>query len=309
MKRLLCLALALGCLFTLSGCRSREERQEIRRQLDYANGKTSYELEGEALDDGTTLEQQVFYAQHGITCTLLGIYEDSDSYYLPYSIRNESKGAVDLSLDALILNGWSGDAGNTWLSVIEGGMDYGVYQVYKDSLPEPSMLGPLATVQLSGIIYGEEDDFYEDLTATLSTSNPQAAAQQLPGEVIYQDDLVTITYLGLVETNWEYEFRFTVENTSSGRLYLDSYFYDEDVPCAKTVNGTDIGDLGYLYSAYLAPGTRDLLTLELYYDDLDGILGIQRAEEITSLTFPCRVEPDELRPYGIALELDLTGEA
>lgn len=309
MKRLLCLVLALGCLFTLSGCRSREERQEIRRQLDYASGKTSYELEGDALDDGTTLDQQVFYSDHGITCTLLGIYEDSECYYLPYSVRNESSGAVDLSLDALILNGWSSDMGNTWLSVIEGGMDYGVYHVYKDSLPQSSMLGPLADIQLSGVIYGEEDDFYEELSATLTTSNPQAAAQQLPGEVIYQDDLVTITYLGLVETSWEYEFRFAVENTSSGRLYLDSYFYDEDVPCAKTVNGTDIGDLGYLYSAYLSPGTRDLLTLELYYDDLEQRLNIQRASEITSLTFPCRVEPEELRAYGITLELDLTADA
>ena len=58
----LCLLLALACLTALPGCRDHEERQEMRRQLDYANGyaqPTSYE--DCALNDGTVLEEQVLY--------------------------------------------------------------------------------------------------------------------------------------------------------------------------------------------------------------------------------------------------------
>lgn len=310
MKRLLCLLLAVGCLFALAGCRSREERQEMRRQLDYASGKLTYTPEGDRLDDGTTLEQQVFYEDHGITCTLLGIYEEEDYYCLPYSVRNDSRGEADVSLDAVTLNGWNVSLGNSWVTVVSKGMDYGVYQLYKEDLPSGAVLGSLSTLQLFGTVYcdeGSDGSIYEDFTAQVSTSNPPSdSATELPGQLIYEDDRINVTYLGLEENSWAYEFYFAVENKTSGYLYLSQYYEQEDAPCEAAINGSPLGDMWYLYSANLAPGTKGVLTMEVYYDDLDAMLGIQRADEITQITIPCQVDPEELRSYAISLELDLT---
>lgn len=310
MKRLLCLCLALGCLFALSGCRTREERQEIRRQLDYATGKTTFTPEGDALEDGTTLEEQVFYDDHQITCTLLAIYEDEDYYYLPYSIRNDGNKSVDVSVHSVTFNGWNSNLGNSWITVTGGGMDYGVYEVYKDSLPEADLLRPIATIQLEGSLYGNGSyDLYENWSATLTTSNSIPEGQSLPGQVIYQDDLVTITFVDLVETSWEYEFRYAVENTSSGEISLDSYWSgDEDAPSQPMVNGQEIGDIFYFFNSYLAPGSKELINATVYFDDLEAVTNIRQASEITSCSFPCRVAPENLREYWVTLEADLTQE-
>lgn len=309
MKRLFCLFLALGCLVALSGCRSGEERQELRRQLDYASGRATYEPEGDALDDGTTLEEQVFYEDYGITCTLLGIYEEADYYCFPYSVRNDSRWEADVTLDSVTLNGWNVGLSNGWTTVVSKGMDYGVYQLYKEDLPAQIELGSIADIQLFGSVYCREEsgaDVYEDFTAQVSTSNPKPdTLSQLPGQLIYEDDRIKVTYLGLVESSWTYEFQFAVENKTSGLLYLGQC-YEEEAPCEASLNGVPLGDMWYLYSANLAPGTKGVLTMEVYYDDLDAVLGVQRADEITDITFPCQVEPEELRSYAIALELDLT---
>lgn len=310
MKRLLCFLLALGCLAALPGCRSHEERQELRRQLDYASGKTTYQLKGTALEDGTTLEEQVFYEGNGITCTMLGIYEDEEYYYLPYSIRNDGEGTADVALRQVALNGWSISLGNSWTEVISGGMDYGEYQLFKDSLPTLAELGPVSSIQLWGTVYFErrDGDSYQDMAVSLSTSNSASLEEGvLPGQLIYEDDYLAITYLGLTETSWNYQLCFAAENKTGGMLYLSPFYEDEeDVPCLETVNGQLTEDLSYMYSLSLAPGTKGVLTQELECDMLEEAVGIRRANEITSFSFPLCVEPEDRRSYGIALELDLS---
>lgn len=310
MKRLLCLLLALGCLAALPGCRSHEERQEMRRQLDYASGKAAYEPAGTALEDGTTLEEQVFYDGSGITCTILGIYEDEDSYYLPYSIRNDSKGEADVTLRSVTLNGWNMDLGDSWAEVISGGMEYGEYQLHKDSLPSLVELGAVSSIQLWGSVYCDTTagaSQYQDFNAALFTSNPPTAGEDaLPGQSVYEDGNLSITYLGLTETSWNYQLCFVVENKSDETLYFNQYYdAEEDAPCPETVNGLPAEDFSYLYSLSLAPGTKGVLIQELECDVLEEELGIRRANELTSVSFPLSVEPEDRRSYDIALELAL----
>ncbi|MBQ8935386.1 MAG: hypothetical protein IJ049_03165, partial [Oscillospiraceae bacterium] len=166
MKRTLALLLALACVFSLTGCRTREERQTMRRQLDYANGTLEPDLPDHLeTEDGTTLDEQVIYDKKGVTITALGIYEDTNYYYIPFSFRNNSKEDLSWFVDAITVNGWISFG---WLEdaeqVVHGGLDYNTLRIDRDSL---------SAVLRPGRITGSfvlEDENWTTVSFSLTTS-------------------------------------------------------------------------------------------------------------------------------------------
>lgn len=297
MKRLICLLLALGCLAALPGCRSHEERQEMRRQLDYASGRTepaSYE-DSLSLNDGAVLPEQVLYEKNGVTITAMGIYEDEYSYCIPIRVRNE-RGMGTLycytASDSVTVDGWATDE-DFWIDVIDGGMDDQIWHLGKSSL---RYLEDGTIHQIEGCLSCDvgEDSF--SVPVSLSLGNGTADLTQVPGTPVAEAGDCDLRYLERIRQDYYVTYLFCLVNNSSDDIQVNM---GED---GLTVNGDMVLTDFYGPSRSVPAGAKALYEITLYGDDLwefsmyDGDqeelydeeledAGQKRLDEIVSLDF------------------------
>lgn len=301
MKRLLCLLLALACLTALPGCRDHEERQEMRRQLDYANGHTQPKTyEDCALNDGTILEEQVLCEKNGITLTAMGIYEEEDFYCIPIRVRNDSGKSFDCFVYGIMtVDGWA-VYGDFWLEVVAGGMDDEILRLDKDDL---RYLDEQNIHEISGTVYGyfdEGDDaIQESFTITLGDKAEETAG--IPGTVVAEKNGVSFWYLETIRQDYFVTYLFCVENTSGAAVFLD--FGDEGV----VVNGDTQEPCFYNQSVQVPAGAKALYEVTLYDSDLEE-LGLDSFDDIVSLEFTLELDFDQhgIQTMPVRLSLEET---
>lgn len=278
MKKLLTLLLALGMLAALTGCRSSAERQAARRQLDLANGRTQFSDESYALDDGTTLEQTVVWDQNGVTVTVLGIYETEDSYYLPLRVENSAEEDIELYSEWAAVNGWTVSEYMS-LSLVSGGADEPIMEIYKYTLDGLDITS-VWQVEARLWCYSNEGDFESfSIPFTLPTSaQAPEEADTLPGQSVYTDSVISVSYLDQSSTSWSFDLYFAVENLTSGELSVSL------LENAVLLNGDESRSVT-CWGSYsnLPAGGKGVLSLELDRDEVEG-MGLTLAE-LTSLSF------------------------
>lgn len=277
MKRLLALLLALLCLASLTGCRTREERQEMRRQLDYASGKTPIAERDYCLDDGTVLAEQVVYEKNGVTITALGIYENDYAYCIPLRVRNESGSDIYCGMTGgCSVDRWAAD-GYFYLNVVSGGMADEELTLYKDGL---RYLDGMTLHEITGTLYYYSEDDYEDITIplTFDLGNGGIAEEDTPGTVLAEGDGFTFRYLECVQESWSVQYLFCLENTGDRTIEVE--IENNEV----TVNGREEESLWFYDFVQVPAGTLALGTLELGSYELES-LNIYHVEEIERLNF------------------------
>ncbi|MGM9537829.1 MAG: hypothetical protein ACI3VN_05810 [Candidatus Onthomonas sp.] len=301
MKRLICLLLALGCLAALPGCRDHEERQEMRRQLDYANGYAQPETYADcALNDGTVLEEQVLCEKKGVTLTAMGIYEEEYCYCVPIRIRNDSgKRFYCFAYDAMTVDGWA-VYGDFWLEVVSGGMDDGILQLSKDGL---RYLDGQSIHEISGTVYGyfdEGDDaIQESFTIKLGEEAEETAG--IPGTVVAEKNGVSLWYLETIRQDYFVTYLFCVETTSEAAVFLD--FGDEGI----VVNGDTQEPCFYNQSVQVPAGAKALYEVTLYDSDLEELC-LDSFDDIVSLEFTLELDFDQhgIQTMPVRLSLEET---
>lgn len=301
MKRLLCLLLALACLTALPGCRDHEERQEMRRQLDYANGytqPTSYE--DCALDDGTALEEQVLYEKEGLTLTAMGIYEEEDFYCIPIRVRNDSEENFQcFGYDAMTVDGWA-VYGDFWLDVVAGGMDDEILRLSKSDL---RYLDGQSIHEISGTLYGYfdggDDAIQESFTITLGDKTEETAG--IPGTVVTEKDGISLWYLEAVRYDYCVTYLFCAENAGEASAFLD--MSEEGL----IVNGNGEQPREGSWMVEVPAGTKALYEVTLYDYDLEE-LGLDSFDDITSLEFTLELDFDQhgIQTMPVQLSLEKT---
>ncbi len=281
MRRLLCALLALCLAAGLCACRSRDERDALRAQLDYANGYAGPERTDWAMDDGTTVERTVLLAQEdGLTVTALGIYEDDYDVSLVLQVRNEGRRDVSLSCDRLAVNGWEVDAYVYGSTVYAGGMAdlqlsfprAGLYRTGADAV---------WSLDYELRFYDDAYDTVAGIEGSLATSHP-AQALAMPGEVCYESESVALSLAGVVVEESYVEVWLAAENRSRLDLTLESEY--------AAVDGDEETMVDFWLWETLSAGSRRLFCITLWRDDLAGITGSEDLPE--TLTVPLVITED-----------------
>lgn len=301
MKRLLCLLLALACLTALPGCRDHEERQEMRRQLDYANGytqPTSYE--DCALNDGTALEEQVLYEKEGLTLTAMGIYEEEDFYCVPIRVRNDSEENFQcFGYDAMSVDGWAVYV-DFWLDVVAGGMDDEILRLSKSDL---RYLEGQTIHQIAGSISGYLDGESGEITVpfSLSLGDGSADSAEIPGTLTAERGDCSLWYLEAVRYDYCVTYLFCAENTGEASAFLD--MSEEGL----IVNGNGEQPREGSWMVEVPAGTKALYEVTLYDYDLEE-LGLDSFDDITSLEFTLELDFDQhgIQTMPVQLSLEKT---
>ena len=224
MKRtLLALTLALALALTAAGCRSQEEKEQLKEALDLANGYADDETDY-TLSTGTALERQALYDQDGVTITALGVTQISTGdIELELLVQNSGKEDLDLSADAVCVNGW---AIESWFSCpVRAG------EAAKAPLTLPlEELRAFGFEDLYTLSFHLEgyNDHYErvlDVDAQLTTdAQGQPAQSDFSGfQVVYDSPRLTITCLDLspyLPDDYYADVRFLLENHSDYSLTI-----------------------------------------------------------------------------------------
>ncbi len=218
MKRFLSLCLAAALCLALAGCAS-SEKQELKEALDEANGYTTVDY---TMDDGTTLEQTVIYDKNGIVVTALGVKGRAGYCYLWLRMENNTSSAVTLWTDSAQINGWEMD-NSLWMKVSKNSMG----REYVSFYPEDAglELDSIQTITLNCEMWDNDYNTIDTFTATLETSayTGELEDEELPGDVLYEGNGVTLTFGGLKQERYSSygKLQFYVENTGSKSITLE----------------------------------------------------------------------------------------
>lgn len=218
MKRFLSLCLTAALCLALAGCAS-SDKQELKETLDEANGYTTVDY---TMDDGTTLEQTVIYDKNGIVVTALGVKGRAGYCYLWLRMENNTSGAVTLWTDSAQVNGWEVD-NSLWMKVSKNSMG----REYVSFYPEDAglELDSIQTITLNCEMWDNDYNTIDTFTATLETSayTGASADEELPGDVLYEGNGVTLTFGGLKQERYSSygKLQFYVENTGAKSITLE----------------------------------------------------------------------------------------
>ncbi len=271
MKRFLSLCLAAALCLGLAGCAS-SEKQELKATLDEANGYTTVDY---TMDDGTTLEQTVLYDKNGIVVTALGVKGSTDSCRLWLRMENSTSSAVTLWANDAQANGCELDS-VLWMEVSKNSMG----REYVSFYPEDAglELDSIQTITLNCELWDDDYNTIDTFTATLETSayTGELADEELPGDVIYEDEGngVTLTFGGLKQERYSSYARlqFYAENTGKKSVTLESEAfrlyddYEMDVLLYETVSA---GAKKAFY-IYIEQDDIDDAEMGTYYYEYDG---------------------------------------
>jgi hypothetical protein len=243
----------------LTGCRSKEDRVALKSALDEINGYTTDDTDY-TLSTGTSIANQEIYRANGITLTALGVSQDYGSgFTVTLLLQNESQEDVQLRLNSTAVNGWVVDG---WMSC---DLDAG------DAAKETVSISSSSLIQ-TGFedLYTLSFQFYlydEDYNRTVIQWDTQSDAQGTPNgpdlsgaQVLYEDDNITISCLGLASESYSPAVYFYLENHSRYTLCVSN---DDEV----TLNGDTELD-GWFYSV-LPPETQCIESLPLYNYQLE----------------------------------------
>ena len=263
MRRIIALTLALLALFSLTACRSSEERKTMRRQMDLYYGKTYPDLPAELkLDNGVTAEPRTIYERNGVTVDLLGIYEYQESYILPLTLRNG--GEQEVSWGCTGSGSVNGYPVNPWLSgdytVCSHGMAVGLLQFDKSRLPLVVTPGPMSAHLF---LQNRETAFYLKLDVDINTSAGEGVNRQpLCDTPFWSLDTLSLTLLSVERDSFTSRVNLLAENKgvgnylfslNNGSLRLNG-LGDEDLSawCYDYVDGGQQSVLSIQYSTYQA---------------------------------------------------------
>lgn len=218
MKRFLSLCLTAALCLALAGCAS-SEKQELKAALDEANGYTTVDY---TMDDGTTLEQTVIYDENGIVVTALGVQGSADSCRLWLRLENSTSDEVTLWTGSVQVNGWEMDS-VLWLEASKNSMG----REYVSFYPEDAglELDSIQTITLTCDLWDDNYNTIDTFTATLETSTytGELPDEELPEDVLYEGNGVTLTFGGVKQERYSSygKLQFYVENTGSKSVTLE----------------------------------------------------------------------------------------
>lgn len=297
MKRILSLTLALLCLLSLTACRSREERQAIRRQLDYANGTAEIELpQPLATAGGITLDKQVIYDRNGVTVTLMGIYEDGSYYHLPILVENNGIRSVSLWVEDLIVNGWVVSAYFIdTVDVVSGGTDLLDLELHRHSLSQVAEIGRITgSLSLSG------DALTEPETISFSVTTSAGEGTNLPlleAEPVWTDGSLSLYLQGVQQDSFSLTLSFILENSGSEELAFSA---DDEI----RLNGTELSNALYVFNA-IPGGTKCSFDLNLAWYQLEEV-GIQPETQLSSLAITAELHNQNYDGRSVPVTVDLS---
>ncbi|MCD7756645.1 MAG: hypothetical protein LUH45_00505 [Clostridiales bacterium] len=260
MKRFLSLCLAAALCLALAGCAS-SEKQELKATLDEANGYTTVDY---TMDDGTTLEQTALYDQNGIVVTALGVKGRAGYCHLWLRLENNTSSAVTLNGNSVQVNGWEMDS-SLWMKVSKNSMG----REYASFYPEDAglELDSIQTITLECELMDGDYDTIDTFTATLETSayTGELADEELPGDVLYEGDGVTLTFGGFQQERYSSytKMQFYVENTRSNYIVLEGEEF-------RLAQGWELD--ATLYETVSA-GAKRAFSVYIYPDDVYSELG------------------------------------
>jgi len=215
MKRFMTLCLAAALCLALAGCAS-SEKQELKATLDEANGYTTVVY---TMGDGTTLEQTVIYDKNGLVVTALGLKGTADDCYLTVRLENNTSSKAQLYVNSAQVNGWEADT-SLWLSVSKNSMGRKEMDLYNYGEQDSVQLITLECELMDG-----DYDTIDTFSATLETSayTGELPDEELPGEVLYEGEGVTLTFGGFQQERYSSytKMQFYVENTRSKYIVLE----------------------------------------------------------------------------------------
>lgn len=292
MKRLLALLLALAALLSLTACqfRTSEERKEMRAQMDYAKEAPAIDSFDYALDDGTSLEAITLYDDHGLTITLLGVYETADEYILPLRIHNTSDGWFSVYANQCSINGWL-VMGSLYEQVCMNGMADTQLTLAKSDFPQAA--GPVGEIEVSMGCSTTGDGGYYEFSHTIFFREVEESS--LDALLLAEDDGLRLSLLDCREDDYALYFDLAVENTSDRSLSLEA---DTAPP---VINGQE-STFTCWDSVWLDAGTKSVMTLELSWYDLEES-GITSAGDIQTFSVELELYRSSASDY-ISLELD-----
>ncbi|MCD8189731.1 MAG: hypothetical protein LUD78_05850 [Clostridiales bacterium] len=218
MKRLISLFLSAALCLALAGCAS-SEKQELKAAMDEANGYTTVDY---TMDVGVTREQTVIYDENGIMVTALGVQGSTDSCRLWLRLENSTGDEVTLWSSSVQANGWELDS-VLWMNVSKNSMG----REYVSFYPEDAgmELDSIQTITLTCELWDDNYNTIDAFTATLETSayTGELADEELPGDVLYEGNGVTLTFGGLKQERYSSygKLQFYAENTGSKSVTLD----------------------------------------------------------------------------------------
>ncbi len=294
MRKLLCGLLAVSMLLALCGCRSRAERQAMRAQLDYANGYTQPERTDWAMDDGTTLEEQVLLEQEdGLTVTAVGLYEDRYDVNLVLRVRNDGKEDVRVSCESLAVNGWS-LYGYLSGMVYAGGMadlELGISQsdLYRAGIDV------IWEIRLVLDLYDENYNTLAEPEAVLTTSNPPQETEP-DGVLCYEDELLAVYLLDVAADEWSVQVYLALENRGTQELTIESGY--------AALDGDEDRTVDFWLWEDLPAGGRLMTSNTLWREDLEELTGSDAIPE--TLTVALTVSEEYGGAQTVELILPLT---
>lgn len=255
MKRILAFLLTAAMLAALSGCGigGSGDRAEAIAVLD-GTSTTKY-----ALSDGTTLEPQVIYDSGDIIVAVAGITGTPEAPELILAVENGSRRAIDVSVNDVVLDGWSVQAWSDLWDLSKRSVNLGTIECWDSDWSPRTGIG---TIELS--MYIQESDGDYDLIAefdcTLETSAAGRVEDYEPeGVTLYDDKGIRVVMTDLVASrygeNWVYLY---IENNSGSNIEVET----DDVE----VNGRD-AEL-WIWKV-VRDGTRAMASESLYGYDYD----------------------------------------
>lgn len=290
MRRLLCGLLAVSMLLALCGCRSRAERQALRAQLDYANGYTEPARTDWAMDDGTTLEEQVLLEQEdGLTVTAVGLYEDEYDVNLVLRVRNDGREDVRVSCESLTVNGWS-LYGYLSGMVYAGGMADLELEISRSDLYRAG-IDAVWEIGFALDIYDEDYNTLAAPEAVLTTSNPPQESEP-DGTLCYEDESLAVYLRDVVADEWSVEVYLAAENRGTQELTIESEY--------AALDGDEDRMVDFWLWEDLPAGGRRMISTTLWREDLEDLTDSTELPE--TLTAQWTVSDE----YGGARTVELT---
>lgn len=259
MKRLLSLLLVLAMALALTGCQSRssEERQTMRSQMDYAKDHPAADSFDYALDDGLAMEPEEIFDRAGLSVTALGLMEEEDYYIIPLRIHNTSEKWFSFFSEECYINGWQ-VSGSLYEDVCPQGMVDTPLRLYKMDYPEA--LGSVGEIEVNLECTDEEYDESYEIDALFSLREVPEVDLDLPS--LIDVDGVTCALLDCRITNSYLSLDLIVANDTDR---------DFSLSCGDTcpvINGVET-DIDCWDSAWLSDGERTLMSLDLYWMELE----------------------------------------
>ncbi|MCD7830632.1 MAG: hypothetical protein LUG58_09385 [Clostridiales bacterium] len=215
MKRFLSLCLAAALCLALVGCAS-SEKQNLKETLDEANGYTTVDY---TMSDGTTLDKTVIYDKNGLVVTVLGLEGSVDNGYLTVRLENNTSSEVQMYISGVQVNGWD-TSSSMWKEVSKNSM--GRWSMYLYNNVE---WDSIQTIKLECELMDGDYDTIDTFTTTLETSayTGELPDEELPGDVLYEGDGITLTFGGFQQERYSSytKMQFYVENTRSKSVTLE----------------------------------------------------------------------------------------